>query len=630
VPLLLVFKTVINSLSLKSFFLLFIFTFGCSLTSFALYDQLSIKELSTLADDPTWKALLHYDEHTHQSTVETPEFFLSPDGRQDPLAELSTTIETFNQQPESACEFPARYYWLSKKTKSLNAMPTCPRFEKWALLNKVNTVSVLMVSGYLGNPASTFGHAMLKFNTGGTEVGMDLFDLTLNYGALIPEGENSAIYIIKGLTGGYEAGFSDRYFYTQDLVYSRTEFRDMWDYQLNLSLEERTLLMFHLWEIVGKKFKYYFLKENCAYKIAELLDLVIPEEILNTQKPWYPPVDLFYRLAEIDQERVSNGGKKLIKKIRYIPSSQRVLYSQLSLLSSQEKATFRHIIESDFDYMSSELNKHNNQQQISILDGLITYQHYLQIAEGNNVSPAVTENLRKTLNRRIKLPAQQVNMATIPDLPPPTLGAPPMALELALGYNKENKTYGLLNWSPYKTEIVGNNSSDGDELTVLDLTVGFSTKQDSIFLDRFNLIKIIHLNTTAVTIADQNLWSWQLTVGATRLYIEDNQPIDVSANFGGGRSWRIGSSLTPYVMLDASLHSEASHVRITPQLGLFASLNKFKFIGSVGMQSDGYDGQIDTVWEGRMQYSFNAPYALKANIEKGKQSRYSLAFCYFW
>ena len=42
-------------------------------------------------------------------------------------------------------------------------------------------------------------------------------------------------YIVKGLSGFYEAGFSDKYFYNQDLTYTDTEFRDMWEYKLNLT-----------------------------------------------------------------------------------------------------------------------------------------------------------------------------------------------------------------------------------------------------------------------------------------------------------------------------------------------------------------------------------------------------------
>ncbi len=226
------------------------------------------------------------------------------------------------------CRFPARYYWLSRQLPLpgyvLNE-PQCRRLSDWALLDRVKSVSLLLVSGYLGNPASTFGHALLKLNTDSSDDDYGLFDLTLNYGALIPENENALRYVVRGLLGGYEAGFSDRYFYTQDLVYSHTEFRDIWDYRLNLSNHQRTLLILHIWEIIGRKFVYYFLTRNCAFRLAELVDLVVDDLIIERARLWYLPVQLFHRLNAIDAARQHSGSGNLVEAVRFIPSSKRTL-----------------------------------------------------------------------------------------------------------------------------------------------------------------------------------------------------------------------------------------------------------------------------------------------------------------
>ena len=197
-------------------------------------------EQRNLARHPTWLNLLHYEAGGNQSVVLTDEFFLSPDGRRDPRAELTATIQAYfspwdgNADEHARCRFPARYFWLSNQL----ILPgytlresRCQHLEDWALFDSVKSVSFLLVSGYFGNPASTFGHALLKLNTDAPDDQLGFFDLTLYYGALVPEHENTLLYMVHGLFGGYEAGFSDRYFYTQDLVYTRTEFRDMWEYR---------------------------------------------------------------------------------------------------------------------------------------------------------------------------------------------------------------------------------------------------------------------------------------------------------------------------------------------------------------------------------------------------------------
>ena len=308
----------------------------CALPACAspLTEALQVAARLDLVHHPIWFKLLHFEGRLPQSVVLTDDFFLSPEGRSNPQAELHATLEAYflpwqqDTDEHPRCRFPARYYWLSRQLPLpgyvLNE-PQCRRLSDWALLDRVKSVSLLLVSGYLGNPASTFGHALLKLNTDSSDDDYGLFDLTLNYGALIPENENALRYVVRGLLGGYEAGFSDRYFYTQDLVYSHTEFRGIWDYRLNLSNHQRTLLILHIWEIIGRKFVYYFLTRNCAFRLAELVDLVVDDLIIERARLWYLPVQLFHRLNAIDAARQHSGSGNLVEAVRFIPSSKRTL-----------------------------------------------------------------------------------------------------------------------------------------------------------------------------------------------------------------------------------------------------------------------------------------------------------------
>ena len=63
-----------------------------------------------LADAPMWQALLHYRRHplTRQlrSLADDPGFFLAPQGRTDPQAELDATIAAFfDPTPSHALSF---------------------------------------------------------------------------------------------------------------------------------------------------------------------------------------------------------------------------------------------------------------------------------------------------------------------------------------------------------------------------------------------------------------------------------------------------------------------------------------------------------------------------------------------
>ena len=178
---------------------------------------------------------------------------------------------------------------------------------------------------------------------------------------------------------------------------------------------------------------------------------------------------------------------------------------------------------------------------------------------------------------------------------------------------------------------MGQNSLEGDELVVLDLSVGFQQKNRSFVIDNFSLIKIIHLNTIPVKIKGQNPWSWQLRLGGDRMHGETGEPLDIAGNFGAGRAWRLGTVFTAYAMLDLAGHTELPYFRIKPEWGLLGDFGRIKLWGHWGKETTGHAGELNTVWEGKMQYNLGSQYALKINGHShGNEAAYSFALSYFW
>jgi hypothetical protein len=154
------------------FFLVLVTWLGCATAVFA--DSLHLKRALAsadsldLAEDSTWRRLLHFESGKEMSSVLTDSFFLSLEGRFDPKAELAATLSAYFQtgvidDSHPRCRFPARYYWLSHQLElpGYQLRGQCAKLEEWELFEKTHSVSLLMVSGYLGNPASTFGHSPL-------------------------------------------------------------------------------------------------------------------------------------------------------------------------------------------------------------------------------------------------------------------------------------------------------------------------------------------------------------------------------------------------------------------------------------------------------------------------------------
>jgi len=602
-------------------------------------EALHTAERLGLANHPTWLKLLHYERDGKQSVVLTDSFFLSPNGRSDPKAELIATINAYftswgdHCNEHARCRFPARYYWLSQQLPLPNynlREPRCQRLQKWALFDTVKSISVLLVSGYLGNPASTFGHGFLKLNTDSSDDETGLFDLTLNYGALVPEKENPLLYVARGLFGGYKAGFSDKYFYTQDLVYSGTEFRDMWDYRLALTDYERTLLILHIWEIVGNKFPYYFLTKNCVYRLGEFLELVIEEDLLDNWRFWYLPVELFYRLKDIDKARRKSVGKNLIQSVRFIPSSQRTLYHQLKLLTLDEFKTFNAIIRDGPHSILSHLAKFTADRQILILDALLAYQQYRLITEEPNPSSERREFKRQILLARLQLHPQPRPLLEIQELPSPAEGSRPMALGVSIASKTNGKPFFLFNWSPFKQEMVGKNSLEGDELVVFDLTVGFFEDEHRVFVDQFELIRILNLNTLPVSVVDESRWSWQLCLGTKRIERKGKYRYDGVAGYGVGYARQWNKNIIGFGMVDVAVHTISPFVRLRPHLDLKFDWGEMRTRLYFGAESVNYNIELRDVWGGKIQYYLNDQYAVHAEFSNENSRRVSIGATSYW
>lgn len=593
-----------------------------------------------IARHPIWLKLLHYDRNGESSEVLSQNFFLSPRGKSDPQAELSATLDAYflpwgaDADQHARCRFPARYFWLASQLPLPDYKlhePRCQRLSRWALFDRVQSISVLQVSGYFGNPASTFGHALLKFNTGSSDDKEGFFDLSLNFGALVPENEVTLVYVIRGLFGGYKAGFSDKYFYTQDLVYSRTEFRDIWEYKLSLPDNARTLLVLHIWEIVRNenKYAYYFLTKNCAYRLAELLELATGEVFTDNARVWYVPGELFHRLVDIDKRRVMSGSPGLIASTRFIPSSQRTLHHQFGRLSSAEIRAANEIILSNVNASHVQLKGFQPDRRREILDAVLTYYQYRLVAE----QPKPSDELRVTKDRvlleRLQYPARLDAPLGPPTLPSPAEGSRPMLTNIGTARDQSGVNYWRVRWSPFSHELAGNHGADGDELVVIDAAFGWDGRR-GVFLDQLDLLRVRKLNTVQTPIAGESRYSWGLNVGTKRVEHEGEIRVDALASYGIGRAWKWGDSITLYAMTDLAGHRLAPNIRLRPHIGVTGGTGPWRTWLQFGVENPDEGANWREVWGGVLQYHLSRNNAVRIEFSNETAMRTSVSLSWYW
>lgn len=474
--------------------------------------------LTELSQHPTWLRLLKADKQRDRtSAIHTPEFFVagSPDSTAfDELAQLVELMESASDDTvmETRCQFPARLYWLSFQLEKpiWRDFSHCTRLNQWAAFDELSGISLILISGYYGNPASTFGHSLLRLNNGVNTRDSSLLDLSVNFGAQVPPQEPAIVYVIRGLFGGYFAGFSDSTFFAHDQTYSRIEFRDRWEYDLALTPYQERLLVYHLWEITGKKFTYYFLEENCSYRLAELLELVLEDDFMQTVSTWYAPVSLFHDLHRLDEGREPG----LIERITYVPSSEATLRYSLAALPPSDRARVFEMIDVSKPLGPPTDAAENFEGEPQRLSTAIDYLNYSLAPLEETEAPEIRERRREIIGRRLRLPPGSPVRSEPPLRQSPALFSPPSAFDAGVGYSEVVGEYLQLGTAAFRKREIGNNSLEQSSLIVADLTFGVSS--DRIFLDRLVAVEARKLNAPVFRLPEESATSWRVSTGLER------------------------------------------------------------------------------------------------------------------
>lgn len=585
--------------------------------------------LVRLAHSSGWLGLLHYSPGLERSNIVDKDFFLASDGDTNPLHELNALVDAFSQPPGAIpnthprCRFPARYYWLSKQlaAPAYRRIPAfCGKLRQWNALQETQSVSLIFVSGYLGNPASIFGHAFLKLNTGEKD---ELFDQSVSYGTLIPPHEPTLTYIIKGLSGGYLAGFSDHYFYNQDISYSRTEFRDMWSYDLNLSSDERRYLLLHLWEIVGKKKTYYFLNRNCVYELGRLLEIVIDNPLVRHARAWYAPVELFNQIQD-----ANTGTGPLVSRTRYIPSAERMLIDRYRRLDRKQRALALKLLDAPAGNMQlTAIRAEPVASQSAILNFALAAQQFRYIKEQPDPSRDTLARRRWIILQRLKLPAGDQNAPNPPDLPAPSTASPPMRLGLGAGRAVGGNSFPVLSLSPFAREASAHNHLQGNELVLLDTLIALDA---SIAIEQIDYFRVQKLTTGHVPMPELEAWSWKTSGSTIRTRTSDKTRYNHKLSFSGGKSFgNRKASLTLFAGISAN--SMSPTITATPEAELYVEMShRTKLVAGARRYRLPTGRHPTTQYNLEIQHAFNRRYALLLRYRENRETRWIAELRVHW
>lgn len=504
-----------------------------------------------LWNDPYWHTLLHYKRTLFgfESLVDDPSFFQAPSGKHDPQAELEETIRGFflrdndEKKKPAICRFVARYHWLREK---LNIDPSrlpvseCRKFK--AMIDQIRPASATLIfpTAHINSPASMFGHTLLTIDT---TSGSRLLAYAINYSAVTRE-TFGPLFAFKGLFGLYPGYFSMQPYYTKLQEYSDIDNRDIWEYPLNLTVEEINRLLMHAFEMDLIYSDYYFFDENCSYNLFFLLDAARPSLHLADSMPlWVIPLDTIRKVR----------AKGLTTDAIYRPSrASRITY--LAFRLTPENLKIAGEVSTGQKEPESILSSEKNQESKTVIIDLASeYLQYLH-AKKKTVLPQFQERFRKILQARSSLGAvEEESNISAPSRPDE--GHLSNRFRGGAGFRDGGGFFQEIGFRPAYHQLIDDDRGyiEGAQIVFGDTSLRYYSSDHKIVLQSLDIIDILSVSPWNAFFRPV---SWKIKTGFYRETGNDGQDhLIYRINTGGGFSFKQTARHLLYLLGEADFLS---------------------------------------------------------------------------
>lgn len=538
--------------------------------------------METLASQSHWLKLGHYARPPMSASgwisyVDDPRFFLSPEGKTNPLAELQATFEGLYADPalgneHPACRFPARRDWLLQQgaiTAEQLPQPECTDYRTWRDSVNATRVSLIFPSAYINSPSSMFGHTLFRFDPANLEERTDWLSWSLSFGANMDPSDNSVAFAYKGIFGGYDGLYTMLYYFEKIKEYNHLENRDIWEYALDITPEQVDTMLAHTWELKDIRFDYYFLDENCAFRLLELIELV-RSDVNLTGRFGFTAIPADTVRAFIDEG--------LVTDVQFKPSAATELNSRIQALTPAEADLARQLSDDLQILESAPYQSLQPERQAEVIQVAYSYLRYRQLKIVRD--PELAERSHRLLAALNRLPSSR-HRVTIPARP--EAGHRTRMVGLSGGANGD-QAYAQLDFRVTYHDLLDNPAGypTGAQIAMGNTELRWNEEAD-LQLQRFDFIDIVSLS-------DRDRFfdpiSWHVKTGYEQIRTqtggatgEDTGAYYVQA--GGGATWPISPSSKLFTFADARLENNSRYKAfLTPAAGVSGGFLRYSTWGT--------------------------------------------------
>ncbi|MCU4367749.1 DUF4105 domain-containing protein [Acinetobacter courvalinii] len=587
-----------------------------------LQQYLDLAQQKQLDQNITWQRLMYADQKQN-SEVSYAGYFYAKDGKTNLNSELQADIKALFQQAADnqsiRCKFPARSRWLMQQLQiDPQQLPkvNCVEFDEWINQIKPHKATLIYATDFMGNPSSMFGHTLLRLDPKDQKQ-LNLVSYAVNYAATV-KGEDNWSYAWKGLTGQYPGEYSLMPYYRKVKEYGDFESRDLWEYELNLTPEETRFLVEHIWEMQHVSFPYYFVSDNCAYRLLGLIDLVRPN--LNLKQQFNYAAIPIETLKVVDQQH-------LVKEVVYRPALETQLLAQAKQHGTALAKVAHKVAFTEVEQTQPILKNYSQSEQAKILE--MAYDDlYLQFISRKVDTDFAQPQLRQLLAERSQIQVdKQRQEPTRPQKQP------------VEGHHARNISVNVGEVQGQSFVELGHRQAYHD---LIDPQAGYRTGTQLLFLDgsvqyRDDKLKVEHLDFLSVNSYNpvqpfKSPLSWGFNLGWKQEAIENGQFSEDKQHGVMNLNMQAGYSLADYDRRHICYGQLQSHIQGGKVLDKGWRVGVGPTVGCMNVWSDNINSVVQvelpywqdlSQWNLRvgthLQYSLNANHAMRLNWDFEQQ-----------
>ena len=550
------------------------------------------------ADINEFKVLLHISDN--QKNIEDKTFYISNNPTKI-SAELEQNIRKLNAakpvREDYICKFPARALWIFNNVSNINKpdFDSCPDLKKYIASVPNDKVSIIYASENLLSPSSFMGHTFIKLSSQDDSISHAASFFTKVDSINIPK------IMVESLIIGKESYFVVSPYNENLKFYKDIEGRNVYEYTLKLTQEQRDLIKLHLWELRNTYIDYYFHNQNCASITLNIAAIGDPN-LMKHRRDWLSPLDL---IQIIDQER-------LIESSTITPSLDWRLRTYGNIVTPNLKQQiYLELTQSELNLALFESQSEKQKEEKFILFEFTTaLNQYLH--DNKLIDDAVfASNATKLSHTKDQFESLNIDMSHFKN---PMKRSKDSQLQFGSAFYNHTSPSLKLSWMPASHTLLDDNRNAFSESSLEIFKVGLSINSSDVSMDSLTLYgfeSYLPYDQEFGGLSGKFAIRWLQETEFSTLTIPRGQ-----LSGGLGFSFKLDNTIQPYITFDSAISADEHRtpwVSVSVKSGLFAYLiNDVKLNSSIesgfnlyGFKQNQYTANITLSYLGQKDRAFD-------------------------